>query len=922
MMEELQRRGEKPKKIVQHGLRVYMLELGGRHQRQLICKDSLNYFHCALAALPETFGLHGVPVKPFFPYHYIHQRNLDVELPAGQLPPMSAYDSNRMKPAQRDKFLMWYEHELVRPGRQPFQLRRELLRYCWNGGLEPFLASTTIASLAMAVFRQDHLRADTMVQTPEGGFLRGRRASAASRRFFALLSALRPDLGQLQTAEWSIGEACVEDDGFRLDCVAYRHPPLRPFCIEYNGCYAHGCRECYPHRQMLLAGGRSAELLWARTQLRAWELAERHGMEVFSVWECQFKRTLRSNPYVRKIYTERCCADVPGPLDLRKHALFGGRVEPFYLLYSCTPDEEIVYIDIVSLYPYCMKTRSFPIGIPNVWTRDQLWPTNARPSDALPPAHLRPSALPWSRAEDNPFHGFLLCRVLPPTPAEMGDREPLLPYRTRADGRLNFGLCARCSEQQQQSRCRHTDRQRAWVYAYTHAELNKALELGYRVLDVFEVWHYEGWASPESENGLFTQYVNTFLRLKAEASGWPSGCESVAQREQHIRHMFDEDGIELRPERVRHNPGLRQLAKDLLNSLWGKMAQRPERDTVQYTDSARAFHALMEDNSQEVLSFTHINEHLDRCVVRKKEPYVMAPEHNNLAIACFVTSHARLCLYSWLEEVRRVGGRTVYCDTDSLLYVKKCGAPAVPEGNALGDMKREFPGRRIFDFFSAGPKNYGFRHVDARTGGDEKAERKIRSFELNYETSQLLQYRRMRQLVVNQFGRRARAAGANQRQQQQRTIAVPCHRFVRTRRADILTRHNMRVYRPVYTKGRVPRTVEEQPDRQLHQQPQQQQQLQKRRNEGTGTAAGAAAIVDHAAEAEPFFFKTRPFGWYPPTPNVDDDDDDDNNDDDEEEQQANIDENEHPEQMEAEEIDALLSGTLSTTTATNVQANK
>ncbi|KAL3122352.1 hypothetical protein niasHT_000571 [Heterodera trifolii] len=133
LLEELQRRGERPRRAVQHGLRVYMLELRGTHQRELICKDSLNYFHCALATLPRTFGLRGVPDKPFFPYHHIHARNLDVELPAGTLPPPAAYDPDRMRAEQRERFMEWYAHELRRPGRQPFLLRRELLRYCWNG---------------------------------------------------------------------------------------------------------------------------------------------------------------------------------------------------------------------------------------------------------------------------------------------------------------------------------------------------------------------------------------------------------------------------------------------------------------------------------------------------------------------------------------------------------------------------------------------------------------------------------------------------------------------------------------------------------------------------------------------------------------------------------------------------------------------
>ncbi|KAL3122071.1 hypothetical protein niasHT_009364 [Heterodera trifolii] len=674
---------------------------------------------------------------------------------------------------------------------------RELVGECADG-MEPFLVATTIASLAMAVFRQHHLRPHTMVHTPEGGFLRGRRASAESRRFFALLAAMRPDLGPLRTARWSVGEMVIDnsswggdDDGFRLDCVAYRRPPLRPLCIEFNGCYMHGCRECYPERQMVLAGGRSAELLWARTQQRAWELAELHGMQVQSVWECQFRRMLRNSPRMRKLYKERC-VDVPVPLDLRKHALFGGRVEPFWLLYSCAPDEEIVYIDIVSLYPFCMKTRPFPIGTPRVWTGEQLWQQQPQTAGGHPhtdcagppPPALRPPALPWCRPEDNPFRGFLFCRVLPPSADELGDREPLLPYRTQADGRLTFGLCARCAELRHQRTCRHTERERAWTAAYTHVELNRALLLGYRVLQVHEVWHYDQWASPESGNGLFNDYVNTFLRLKAEASGWPAGCDDEAARAEHVRLFAEQEGVHLRHDNIGHNPGLRQLAKDLLNSLWGKMAERPERDEVVYTDSARAFHELLMDARQEVVSFTHINEQLDRCVVRKREPFARAPEHNNLAVACFVTSHARLYLYEWLEEVRRVGGRALYCDTDSVLYVRRLGAPCVREGNALGDMKRELPGRRIIDFFAAGPKNYGFQHMDARTGQDLRAERKVRSFELTYAADQQLQYGRMRQLVINHFGRpeqRANHGGVGggggdiaEAATDQRTIAVPC----------------------------------------------------------------------------------------------------------------------------------------------------
>ncbi|KAL3095097.1 hypothetical protein niasHT_022806 [Heterodera trifolii] len=355
LMEELQRRGVRPRRLVATGLRVYTLELGGRNQRSVVAKDSLNFFGCALSKLPAMFGLDGVPDKPFFPYNYIRAENMDVAHVG--LPPAADYDPDRMRPAERDAFQRWYAAEQQRRPHRLFVLRRELLRYCANdvrilrraclrfrqvvgelsGGVEPFLAATTIAGLALAIYRQRHLPRDLMVHTPEGGFLRGRRASAASRHFFALLERLRPQWrGRLRTARWSIGEACVEDDGYRLDALLYRPVPLRPLVIEFNGCFFHGCPECYPRRHQVLAGGQTAESLCARTRQRAWELEQQHGFTVRAVWECAFQRWLRRQPTrVRRLYTEVCRA-VPGPMDLRRDALFGGRVEPFALHYTCT----------------------------------------------------------------------------------------------------------------------------------------------------------------------------------------------------------------------------------------------------------------------------------------------------------------------------------------------------------------------------------------------------------------------------------------------------------------------------------------------------------------------------------------------------------------------------------------------------------
>jgi len=44
----------------------------------------------------------------------------------------------------------------------------------------------------------------------------------------------------------------------------------------------------------------------------------------------------------------------------------------------------------------------------------------------------------------------------------------------------------------------------------------KAVEKGYQILHIHEVWHF-----PENQRkeGLFADYVNTWLKIKEEASG-------------------------------------------------------------------------------------------------------------------------------------------------------------------------------------------------------------------------------------------------------------------------------------------------------------------------------------------------------------------------------------------------------------------
>lgn len=164
------------------------------------------------------------------------------------------------------------------------------------------------------------------------------------------------------------------------------------------------------------------------------------------------------------------------------------------------------------------------------------------------------------------------------------------------------------------------------------------------------------------------------------------------------------------------------------------------------------FHRWLADPRYNVLDWIHIAENLDRLVVRLKTELCEPVKTNNLPVAAFVTSHARLRLYKYIEQADSEGCHLLYCDTDSVIYAKnRFTAAGVVEGDQLGEMKREMGDRRILEFVAAGPKNYGLRHVNNITGTDERMMCKVRGFELNSLACESLNFETLKRAAFEKF---------------------------------------------------------------------------------------------------------------------------------------------------------------------------
>jgi hypothetical protein len=326
--------------------------------------------------------------------------------------------------------------------------------------------------------------------------------------------------------------------------------------------------------------------------------------------------------------------------------------------------------------------------------------------------------------------------------------------------KLTFPLCHTCAMNRTKD-CEHSDEERAIKGTWVTAELYKAVQMGYKVQKIYEVWHYKETRQfskdSEEDTSLFAAYVNCFLKLKVEKSGWPNWVKTEADQEKFIRDFEEQEGIKLDSAEIEKNEALRSIAKLLLNSFWGKFAQRDNMSQCEYFTDPAEYYRCVFDQENEVQSISLVSEEMVVVNYRKVDDFVDTVPNTNPIIASYVTCLARLKLYTYLEQLQE---RAFYTDTgmftfclsvcnynqffsfsDSVIYLTRPEDEfELPIGSFLGDLTDELsgygPGAWISEYASSGPKSYGFV-VSGEDGERIAAVIKIRGFTLNSRISQV-----------------------------------------------------------------------------------------------------------------------------------------------------------------------------------------
>lgn len=740
--------------LVMRGTKIILLKIGN-----VKLLDSINYFPMALSKLPKAFDLPAIFKKGYFPHLF---NTKDNESYIGPLPAIEYYDADNMKEDVREKFLKWYEiHK-----NDEFKMEQDIVEYCISdveilaqaclkfryqlletGRVCPFTEACTIAGACNKVYRRNFLKPNTIGIIPKNGYRWREHQSKIAIQWLVWEEEQR-QISIVHSAKQQ--EAVVQ--GVKVDGFCSETKQI----FEFHGCYYHGCPSCFKYNRDEPLHDDPNETLNTRYEstVAKRERLSQFNYEVIEKWECVFKTELNEEKV--RTFTENHPLITACPLNPRD-SFYGGRTGNTYEYYICQSNEKIKYVDICSLYPWVCKYGKFPLRHPTVYVGQDC-----------------------SKINLNQTNGLIKCKILPPRDLY----HPVLPLKT--NNKLMFVLCRTCGEQMNQSDCCHDAEERMLTGTWVIDEVIKALEKGYEMNEIYEIWSYEiqEYDKTTKNSGLFTEMMDRFLKIKQQASGWPSNCITKEEQDKYIEDFLNNEGVQLEFTEILSNPGLRSLAKLILNSFWGKFGQGENQAKTKIVRDPDELFGMYADPRIYINAILPIDEHTLVVNYEFSEEAYESLNTVNVVIAAYVTAQARLKLYSYLEQI---GDRVLYYDTDSVIYVSRPGEFDVPTGEFVGDMTDELDaygsGSYIEEFVSGGPKNYAYKLISTKYN-EEKTVCKVKGISLNHATSQLINFKCIKDMIL----------------ETSEPVNIFSKNIRRTKEYEVVTKIETKIYKPNSTK--------------------------------------------------------------------------------------------------------------------------
>ena len=655
ILKHLLERGEKPNVIYKgHKILSLTLKRGVNSLESIRLIDSYNFLPMTLREFPKTFNIEECQIN-FFPISLNIPENWDYSDII--IPPFDTYLPDDMKLDVFLEFKTWYknnkhqlfnfkEHiinysknnvEILRKGCETFRKIFRQLTTKNDIGVEPF-QYPTISSACFSAFRWISLKKNKIMNTKKEDIRHSKLGSICMDYYSHKLGidiqhGLNGGEKILVCQNQKNGRVHhFSVDGFHKNVI-----------YEFHGDYFHGNPELYKRTEWNPMAKKTMGDLYDLTQYRKNVLKE-NGYEVVEIWEKDFKKEMKTQQFIdwfkdgeRTYY---------GGLDLRK-GLLGGRTEVFQCYKK---DSSIKYFDIVSLYPYIMCNKFFPVGNPVI----------------LNYKHKKKGKTLKDLIINDEVFGLAMIKILPPKNL----LHPVLPVKI--NDKLIFTLCMKCAKNKHKN-CNHNEKQRVLCGVFTTFEIQEALRQNYKLIDVYEIHHF-----PKKSKKLFSSYMKSFFDIKQKA-------------------------------KKNNNDGLYNVAKLMINNLWGRISMKEKTVGSKIIKNRKDFYKFIKKRGK-TINISNINDFNEE-VIEILYEYIDSPIRqksilSNEYIGIFTTSYGRLEL---LKHMNKIGENVLYVDTDGLFFY---GRDDIQTSLNMGGLKDEMNGKIITEFLSLAPKTYAYKYIE------------------------------------------------------------------------------------------------------------------------------------------------------------------------------------------------------------------
>ena len=147
--------------------------------------------------------------------------------------------------------------------------------------------------------------------------------------------------------------------------------------------------------------------------------------------------------------------------------------------------------------------------------------------------------------------------------------------------------------------------------------------------------------------------------------------------------------------------------KLILNSLWGKLCQNPNKASVRFVNDYEELMYHVENKEYKSVYFDILDCNVARVVCNYDEEHNYKVNKVCVSIGSYITCYSRLKLLEYLNKLPEKS--VLYYDTDSIFYFSEHCEHVLDTNTDLGCLDSQLNDNQYINLFvSTGPKSYSY----------------------------------------------------------------------------------------------------------------------------------------------------------------------------------------------------------------------